>query len=251
MDEKLLSALDLSTQEIKLYRVVVNEREISPALLSKKAGVKRTTAYSMARGLVEKGLLIEDATRRPRVFLPARSEDIAGVIKIEKKRSEEKQALLLQLADEVGKAEAEINYPVPKIRFIEEDKIRAFLSQRTPEWIESMDKVDKVFWGFQDPTLLDSYLDWIDTFWKRAPKDFEVKLLTNLSTTEKGVAGRYERRQTKFWGEAVDFRSSTWIIGDYVIILNTRKHPFYVVEIHDELMAHDQREIFKNLWEMV
>ena len=251
MDEKLLSALDLSPQEIKLYRVVLNEREITPALLSKKAGVKRTTAYSMARGLVEKGLLIEDATRRPRVFLPARSEDIAGVIEVEKKRSEEKQALLLQLADEVEKVEAEKNYPVPKIRFVEEDKVNPFLSQRTSEWIESMEKVEKTFWGFQDPSLLDSYLEWIDAFWKQAPKDFEVKLLTNLSTAEKGVAGKYERRQTKFWGEAVDFRSSTWIIGNYVVILNTRKHPFYLIEIHDALMAHDQREIFKNLWEML
>lgn len=251
MDEKLLKALGLSGPECKLYRAIAKAGTISPSDLAKATGIKRTTAYSMARGLVEKGLVVEDGTRRPRVFLVSSPEQIQEAIEFERNRSKERQELLATLSEEVTKNNAERTYPVPKIRFIEEDKINAFLHQRTKDWIQSMQETDSVFWGFQDPSLLEHYVEWIDAFWKASPDTFEVKLLTNLSTTEKNIAGRYVRRQTKFWGEDVNFISTTWVIGDYVVILNTRKHPFYVIEIHDKLMAHDQREVYRNLWEMV
>jgi sugar-specific transcriptional regulator TrmB len=251
MDEKLLESLGLSSQEIRLYKMVFEKREISPSELAKTTGIKRTTAYSMARGLVEKGLLIEDGTKRPRVFLPTQLHDIERVIENEKKKVLEKEKLLLRLAQEVKNKEVSNTYPVPKIRFVEEEKIDSFLHQRSKEWISNMSEVNKVFWGFQDPTLLEYFVKWIDWFWEHAPKDYEVKLLTNLTETEKNIAGKYERRQTKFWGEATDFKSTTWILGDYVIILNTRQKPFYLIEIHDKLMAHDQREVFRNLWEMI
>ena len=251
MDENLLESLGLSTSEIKLYKVVLSKQEIAPAELAKVTGIKRTTSYSIARGLVEKGLLVEDGTKRPRTFLPTRSEDIVRVIEDEKKKLLEKETLLQQLIAEVEKKEADSTYPVPKVRFIEEEKIDAFLHQRSGDWISNMREVDTVFWGFQDPTFLEQFSKWIDWFWKKAPEEVELKLLTNLTISEKSIAGKYERRQTKFWGEATNFQSTTWVIGDYVVILNTRKKPFYLIEIHDKLMAHDQREVFRNLWEMV
>lgn len=251
MNEKSLFALGLDKKEVSLYKAVARARMISPSDLAKMIGIKRTTAYSMARGLVEKGLLLEDTTQRPRVFVPAGRDDMIGVVEQEQRRFEERQRLLLQLGEEVSNREAEETYPVPQIRFIQEEKIEPFLNQRIVEWSKSMEEVDPVFWGYQDPTLLEHYEPWIQKYWDYAPKHFEVKLLTNLAAPEKGVAGKYERRFTKFWGGATNFISTTWIIGDYVIILNTRKHPFYLIEIHDKLMAHDQREVFRNLWEMV
>ena len=251
MESKLLSALGLSAKEIKLYQAIFKAKEINPTALAKAVGIKRTTAYSMARSLVEKGLVIEDGTRRPRVFTIARSEEIQNTIDSEKKRTEERQALLSQLSAEVSKQEAEETYPVPHIRFVEEHKIEQFLNQRIVEWNTSMETTDPVFWGYQDPSFLEHYESWIKKYWDYAPKHFEVKLLTNHETSEKKITGKYERRHTKFWGEATHFISTTWIIGDYVVIINTKKHPFYLIEIHDKLMSHDQREVFRGLWGMV
>ena len=59
MDDKLLTSLGLSNKELKLYKAVMRAREISPAELARAVKIKRTTCYSMARGLVEKGFLVE------------------------------------------------------------------------------------------------------------------------------------------------------------------------------------------------
>ncbi len=252
MDTALLGSLGLSEGERRLYTAVLKAREITPAALARAAGLKRTTAYSAARGLVDKGLLIEDASRRPRVFVPAGPEDIALAIEVEKKRSEERQALLKQLADNVSLENAEKDYPVPKIRFIEESKIKEFFIQAMPLWNQSMLATkEPVFWGFQDASLVEYYEEQLHYWWKIAPKEFSTKILTNLGVAEKRLSAQYERRGIKYWGEATNFISTTWVTGDYVTMVNTRQHPHYAIEIHSRVLAHDQREVFRNLWPLV
>jgi hypothetical protein len=112
-------------------------------------------------------------------------------------------------------------------------------------------KTEPTWWGFQDHTFIDFFLNSAEWYWKQAPKAVDLKLLTNRSPTEQQLSGKFERRHVKFWGEATNFISTTWVCGDYIIMINTRNHPFYLVEIHDALMAHDQREVFKNLWPLV
>ena len=251
MNTKLLRSLGLAENEIVVYKAIFKDREILPSELAKVTGIKRTTAYSVVHSLVEKGLVIEDTTKRPRTVSLATGGEIENAISIEKKRSQEKQDLLIKLSQEVENREAEESYPVPQIRFVEESKVAQFLNKRIEIWNENMKKVDPVFWGYQDPSLLDNYEGWIKKYWKQAPKNFEVKLLTNDERAERRVSGKYERRHTKFWSATQNFLSTTWVIGDYVIILNTKQHPYYLIEIHDKLIAHDQREVFRGLWNMV
>lgn len=252
MDNHLLVSLGLSESEVRLYKAVVRAKEITPANLAKVTDIKRTTAYSMARGLVEKGLLTEDATRRPRVFLPTGPEEMVSVIEGEKRRFEERQELLKKLGEQVSVAQAESSYPIPRIRFIEEAKINDYFKGAFSVWMESMlSRNEPVFWGFQDATLVEHYEEQLRYWWTISPENLYVKLLTNLSSAEKKIAGTFERRHMKYWGEATNFISSTWICGDYVIMINTRQHPHYVIEIHSAELAHDQREVFKNLWPLV
>ncbi len=251
MDRSLLKALGLQDKEISLYSAVMKAGRITPAALAKAIGVKRTTGYSMARNLVEKGLLVEDATRRPRVFTLAGPEAIKGAIVLEKKRSDERQELLTRLSAEVSKRNAETAYPVPQVRFVEEGKIEKFLYDQLAVWHTSMTEKDGIWWGFQDHTLVDEYFEWIKWTWKFPGKKWEAKMLTNRSVTEVKLSGRYPARGVKFWGEATSFISTTWIIGDYVVMINTRQKPYYLVEIHSALLAHDQREVFRNLWPLV
>lgn len=252
MDEKLLGSLGLSESETRLYKAVLKAGEIAPADLAKTVGLKRTTAYSAARTLVEKGLLIEDATKRPRVFAPATPEDLLVTIELEKKRSEERQDLLRKLSERVSMKNAENAYPVPRIRFIEEGKIKEFFHHAFPVWMASMiETKEHEFWGFQDATLVEHYEDQLHYWWKITPKELSTRILTNLGESERRLSTQYEQRTVKYWGEATNFISSTWVTGDYVTMVNTRQHPHYAIEIHSHLLAHDQREIFKNLWPLV
>lgn len=256
MDEKLLSALDLNESETAVYLAVLSNGAITPVDLAKAANIKRTTAYSVARSLVEKGLLAENITRRPRVFTSATPEQVLSLIEGEKKKLEIREDSLKKIAAELSRISARTSYPVPTVRFIEEDKIGNFLRQQTPEWDASLLETDPTWWGFLDHSFLDIHADWLDWYWLRTDEKIQVKLMTNRTKMEievkERLAKKYgERRQTKYWGEVTNFLSSSWIVGDYVIMVNTRQKPFYLVEIHDKLMAHDQREVFRNLWEMV
>ncbi|KND46912.1 MAG: Transcriptional regulator, TrmB [Parcubacteria bacterium C7867-004] len=254
MDEKLLAALDLNPSEIAVYTAVLESGGLPPAQLAKVAGMKRTTAYSVAGSLVEKGLLIEDATKRPRVFTPSAPEQVLALMDTEKKRVSEREGVLTNLANELSKRSAAQSYPVPTVRFIPEDKLDGFLRQQAPLWDTNMLETEPTWWGFQDHTFVERYGTWIASYWEQAPKEIDLKLLSNRAPAEVAFANSYEnleRRNIKYWGEATGFLSTTWVIGDYIVMINTRTKPFYLVEIHDKLMAHDQREVFRNLWDMV
>lgn len=255
MDESLLEPLGLNESELAVYQAVLRAGTITPTDLAKTAKVKRTTAYSIARSLVDKGLLTEDATRRPRVFIPATPEQVMSLIEGEKRQLALKEEVLTKLAAELSTLSAKTAYPVPTVRFIEEAKLNSFLHQQADVWDASLLASDeRTWWGFQDHTFVENYNEWISWYWLRWPKGVDLKLLSNRAPVEVEFAKSREHlknRNIKFWGEATDFLSTTWIVGDYLVMINTRSKPFYAVEIHDKLMAHDQREVFKNLWSLV
>lgn len=255
MDPKVLEPLDLNESELALYQAILKAGNLAPAALAKAAGLKRTTAYSVARSLIEKGLIVEDATKRPRVFAPASPEQVLALIERDKKQIAARETSFEKLAAELSKLSAKTAYPVPTVRFIEEGKLDDFLHKQAPAWDESAVAIkEATWWGFQDHTFVEHYGSWIKWYWERWDERVDLNLLSNRAPVEVEFAkkNRYDgRRNIKFWGEATDFLSTTWIVGDYLIMINTRARPFYLVEIHDKLMAHDQREVFKNLWPLV
>lgn len=251
MNEKLLAALGLTPSETKIYEAILKAGEIAPVGIAKTTGIKRTTAYAIARALSEKGLIIENSTKRPRTFAPASPKDIEGLITDERERATAREKMLRELSQNIVRTKAEKTYPVPQIRFIEEEKIGQFLYKQTAAWWSSMLHTDTTWRGFQDHTFVDHFKEWIDWQWKEVPKAITLKLLSNRSETEAKMIGKYPRRAIKFWEKTDGFISTTWIVGDYVVMINTSAKPFYLVEIHSSTLAHDQREVFKNLWPLV
>lgn len=251
MQEKLLSSVGIDGSEAAVYRAVLKARSATPAVLAKLTSIKRTTAYYLAQSLAQKGLLIEDATKRPRVFVPATPKDIEQVIDREHQLFAARKQILQTLATELSRATAEGSYSVPQIRFVEEEKLRHFMKAQLLTWHKSAITGDATWWGFQDHTFLEQYGDLTAWYWKYAKESVAVKLLSNESSAERRLTGKYPRRTIKFWKNAENFITTKWIVGSYVIMVNTRKHPYYLVEIHDATFANDEREVFKNLWALL
>ena len=249
MDEKLLFSLGLNAKEIKIFKAVLKTREVSPAQLAKSVGIKRTTCYSLARGLVEKGLLLENVSKRPRTFSLSQPADIEHVLEVDRTRLAAREKVLKKFTGELSRATADESYSVPQIRFVEEEKMEQFLDSQSFKWDESMLKADATCWGFFDPSYLEVFPRVIDKYWKKTPKAIHLKMLSNSSgrVLEAKLARKYPRRTIKIWDKA-NFDSAIWVMGEYVLIVNTRRRPFYCTEIHDATLAHDLREVFKNLW---
>ncbi|MCR4274563.1 MAG: hypothetical protein NUW02_00725 [Candidatus Campbellbacteria bacterium] len=247
-----LRELGLNNKEITVYLALLKHGRRTPAALSQLTKINRATVYSVARNLQSKGLIAEDISGHSRFFLPLPPNNLNQLIDRPKRELQEKEDLVRNTIEELYQLASEHEYPVPKIRFVQEGDLEDFLFGNTVRWEKSALEQDGTWWGFQDHSFVEVYEKWIHWSWTTLEgKDVRhrAKIITNTSEIEKRLQPKYsrEKRDMRFLpGEK--FMSTMWVVGEYVIMIATKHHPFYLVEIHDVLLAHNMREMFKKLW---
>lgn len=269
MIDNILNQLGLSDKEKIIYKLILERGKISPALLARIAKINRTTVYSVASVLKSKGLIAEDLGGKIIYYIPTDTEGLEKTIKKEGEKFKEKERHLRELQETLKNIPKSKTYSVPKIRFIEEEDINDYLYESTPKWHESMMKTDKTWRGFQDHTFVEKFEKWIDWHWEVAPKEIDLKLFTNESKIEKNMETKKyaKKRIMKFLKssepaprfenknylsiQSEGFSATQWVIGEYLIFVMTKQHPYYLVEINDSVLAANTRELFKILWEKI
>jgi sugar-specific transcriptional regulator TrmB len=248
--EKVLEKLGLGNKEQIIYKLILERGKIAPALVSRLTKINRTTVYSVAKELKEKGLIIEDLGSKTLYYLPAREGELEKIITREREALKEKENSIHELQTVLKNIPESKTFSVPKIRFVDEADLESYLYEALPRYHKSMLLHDVTYWGFQDHTYPEHFKHVIDWEWKHAPNEMVLKLFTNKSEVEDLMQGKYtDRRQIKFWKGENQFTGTQWICGDYIILVVTGQRPFYLVEIHDAVLAHNMREVFKKLWE--
>jgi sugar-specific transcriptional regulator TrmB len=246
----LLSNLGFTKKESEVYLAIQRQGKVSPADLAEATGINRTTIYSVAKELLSKGVIVEDLGSSKRELLAKDPEELKKVFQIKINELKQKQSAADQVAVQIKELAGDAFYPVPKIQLIKEDQIESFLYERTAAWNKSLLKTDSLYLGFQEQAFVDQYVEWIDWYWKNAPKKIHLRLLSNDSTAEKKAASLgHERREIIFWKDGVTFTATTWVMGDYVVMFVLSSSPHYLVEIHDARFAENQRAIFNGILE--
>ncbi len=249
MLEKVLNQLGLGNKEQTVYKLILEHGKIAPALLGRLAHINRTTVYSVAKELKEKGLIVEDLGGRTLYYIPARENELDKIIEKENEKTKTKTESIKELQEFLKNVPQSKTYSVPKIRFVDEVDLEKYLFEATPRWQESLSVDDTTWWGFQDHTFVEHFEKWIVWFWKTAPKHVDLKLFSNKSEIEKKMdLQKFTRRQIKFWEGNNALTGTQWISGPYIILVVTNQRPYYLVEIHDSVLAHNMREVFKKLW---
>lgn len=250
MLEKVLGQLGLGEKEKVIYKLILEHGKIAPALLARLARINRTTVYSVANELKDKGLVEEDLGGKVLYYVPVRELGLEKIIIEEAKKKEEKEKSIRELQKILKNTPESKTYSVPKIRFIDEADLEQFLYEAIPRWYESMLTTDSTWYGFQDHTFVEKFEKWIDWSWDKAPQPIKLKLLTNESGIEEKMRSKqyHERRNLKFWNNS-EFTGTQWVVGSYVVMIVTKQRPYYLVEIHDSVMAHNMREVFKTIWQ--
>lgn len=250
MIDILLRQLGLHEKEIEIYLCILEKGKILPAELAKITHINRSTVYSVTRELLKKGIITEDLGGPSKYLVALPPEDLYNLIRQEEKNLQLKKAKLNTAIEQLHLITKNTKYVVPKITFIPEEDLAHYLHKRIPMWIESMRLYDNTCWGFQDKTFTELFQDWIDSFWHQATPNLYVKLLSNASTIEKRLKKKgYERRLIRPYGSSHQFTSTIWVHGDFLVLIFTKQHPFYLVEIHDKVLSYNLRELFKRLWE--
>ncbi len=253
MIQEILKKLDFTDKETEIYLAILEQGKTTPAQVAAQTGINRTTVYATVKTLVKKGVIAEDLGGSVLYLVPLPFDSLYSSAEKEEKALESKKKTIAAAIDELEDMPfGNKKYSIPKIRFIEEEEMEKYLYKQLSVWYESSRQRDGVCWGFQDHSFAERYREWIAWAVKELPEN-RVKLITNLSEIEKAMKGeRLETvRKIKYWQKKIDFTASTWVMGDYLIMLVTRQKPNYLVEIHDQVLAHNLREVFRELWQEI
>lgn len=248
--EKLFEAIGLNTNERDVYLAVLKAGKISPQRIARLTGINRTTVYSVSRKLRNMGFINEDVGQKITYLLAESPENLKTIFEKEEKKLEERRNAVLQLAKELKSLPRNENYSVPHIKFVEESDLSEYLYSEYKRWDESATQNDNTWWGFQDDLFTEKYEKWISWAWKQNA-DAVIKLFLNDVPLEKKMTTKYTRRDMKKLPGGIHFDSSFLVAGDYLLMVQTRERPHYLVEIHDTLLARNQRELLKGLWDSV
>lgn len=250
--EKLFQKLGLNQNEQEVYLTVLKAGKISPQHVARLTKINRTTVYSVAKKLEALGLIIQDYGQKVRYLVAQDPKKMVEMLEDEEMKIQEKKKVATELAAELAKLTSEKHYSVPRIRFVEEDDLEKFLYEAYPRWAESIARVDNVWRGFQDNTFTEKYEEWIEWTWRQPGQEsLGVEFFMNKSSVEEKLHKKHPTRCMKLLPQGVSFDSSFWVTGEYLIMTQTKVRPHYLVEIHDEVLARNQRELFKGLWNAV
>src|SRR5690606_13521031 len=143
-------------------------------------------------------------------------------------------------------------YSVPKITFVENKRVEEFLYEQSDRWIASMRQHDGMFSGFQDHSLAEHYQDWVKWLWERMPNDANYHLLSNQAEVEERLGKEIDKnRLVKNWPELGELTGSLTIIGEYVLLFQTREKPYYLVQIKDLVLATNLNKFITETWKLV
>ena len=248
MIQDTLKLLGFSEKEAEIYIVILQQGKIAPADIAKLTHINRSTVYDVANELIRRGVITEDLGSSVRYFIARPPQDLGQLVDREEKELKQKQRLISTAIDELSALAKDKRYSIPKIQFYSEDEVESFLYRQTPIWNAGVPEGD-VWWGFQDVSFVEQYTPWLEWYWK-THLDKGVKLLSNAVQDKKIVEhGFHKNRIIRYWEHAKDFTATQWVVGEYLVMIVTSQHPHYAIEIHDAVMTHNQRQVYRAIWE--
>ncbi len=249
MSTDQLTKLGFTKRESALYRILLTHGRLTATEAAKLSRISRPTVYSVAKELIRKGVITEDVGGASRIYVAQPPQNLLVLANREERHLEEMRILIADAVKELESVAISGNYSVPKLVFIQEEQLEDYLYKQSENWNSSMKQRDGIFWGFQDRTFPEQFEKWIDWYWQQKPS-IVLQIVSNNAPIEQKMEQRgYTNRRIRFAKETPEFTATTWVMGDYVVMVATRQHPSYLVEIHDRLFAENLRNILKESWE--
>ncbi len=244
-----LELLGLNSTEFVIYSSLSEMGKAGAHLLSKRTGKKRTTVYSCLDSLINKGLVTVEKGKISSIFSANRPESILNEIEKEKTLLKKKEVVANDFIKQISALFETQSQNVPKIKYVEgRDGVRSFLTSNLSLWSDSLAEYDNVWWGYQDHTFVEEYRTWLDAYWNNKSDSVRILLLSNESLTEDSLEGKVRGRKIKALEGKLDFTSTIWVCGDYIIMIVARDSPHYAFQIYDKVFSANLRMLFKVFW---
>lgn len=247
-----LISLGLSLNESRIYLILVECGKLSAYAIAKRTKLPRSTVYSVLGTLEEKSLIRQEQVRGVFAYRVDNPEDLFSLLEREERMLTERRKTAKVVVQELCQRFKSKSYQPPRLEFYEgKERVEKFLDANLPIWIESILECDRSTWGYQDHTFVSEFNPWIKRCWKVMHEDNQIsgRILSNRSDIERSLRGRIARREVRVLGEEFSFKSSIWIMGEFVISILTREPPIIAYQIHNRTLADNLRLVFRFLYE--
>lgn len=253
MYTETLKKLGFDDKEIAVFITVLERGRVAPAVVANITGINRSTVYSVAKSLMERGVLHIDTASEPAYLVVESGDVLENLISKQEIRLNEERKLVTEAKQLLENLPKSKNYSVPKIRFYNERELKSAMYERLPIWSENaVTTGEPSWWGFQDASFTEVFSEWLKDHYKLAPEEIQTHMFTNKKPSEQQIHKQIKdsRRNIKYLdGKKHEFTTTHAVLGDYIVYVMTNEKPYYMIEIHDRVMAHNTREMFKILWE--
>ncbi len=253
----LFHQLGFSPKEVKVLLALADVGKGPVSVIAKKAGVPRSTAYSILEALLARGLVVseyDDSTALYRINQPG---GLVAMVEAEKEEQLKKIARKEKVARDLEQLMEPLflkstHYSIPRIQFFEGARsVNSMLYRFESVWQSSIAQHDYTWWGYQDVEFVRQYRPWLDHYWSMLKPEERVSLLSNQSEVEEKLKGKIARRIIKQLPQGIEFSSTIWVLGEYVVTIMTRQKPHYAFLLKDSVFAANQRSIFQLLWRFI
>lgn len=251
MELNAFEALGLSRNDTRVYLSLMEQGNSSAHSIARKLQLPRTTVYSILESLQTRNLVSKQKKRGVSSFRVENPDELLGIIRRRETALEEQRRLAQELVRNLRGLYRGGSSHAPRMEYIEgKVKVERFLDSNLLTWAQSMRALQTTTAGFQDHTFVEMFRPFIKRLWKVIHEDHKIpgRILSNVSSTEKALGGKIPRREVRVLGPEFDFRSSLWVMGDYVILIQTREDPIYASQFNDPLLAANLRLVFSFLY---
>ena len=230
MDFSQLEQLGFTKNESLIYLLLAERGRMPAQILAQSCKMPRSTVYSVLASLEGRGLVRPEKLRGATFFRAREPEAISDWLQEDARKIRDRQIVAKSVIQDLKKIFRSGPSSAPKLEFVEgKAKVERFLDENLLRWKECILAKDRSTWGFQDHTFVELFQPWLKRAWKSLHEDGGIagRILSNRSEVEKKLKGKIRLREVRVLGQAFDFESSMWVMGDYVVLIMTRKAPFY------------------------
>lgn len=242
--DSILLSLSLSQKECRFFIACFKIGPASVPEIAKRARLERSTAYLIARSLIEQDLIEEDLKTYGKKLIAAEPKKLLRILSAKQRAIQRKEIELTERLPEI-----ESLYQASDIR----PKVKVFEGNNglLAIWRDILERKQEVLlWTNQEtentfftPQFHEKFIA------ERKRKGIPIRVLAIHNDKGKLLQSKDSEnlRETKILPRVVAFSAETYIYGNKVAILDYKKDIIGVI-IESEPMSKTQKEIFELSW---
>lgn len=242
---QILSSLDIPYPASKIYKELLESGENTPATLSKKLNIKRTSVYDYLKLLKSKGLILEKDVDNKTYFLVGNINDVEFLIKEQIKKQKENLEDFLNIKNNLDVKETS----QAKIKFFDNKENLKLVLYNT---LFTREKVLYSLWPYSEMLEVLGRKDLEEINVSRINKNIKLKVIWphKVQKLKSHIWDKLDKNLERRYAPADSKFSMGYIAYDDKVAFISSKAEGYAFVVESREFAELTKMQFEKLWEV-